>query len=182
MEIGWLWYIKGKAYSFYGLLTLDERSVECLVKTWGRYERKGQENRESWIENSCDEDLHCGELPSEQNLLEKGQTLVITLSPSVSLRIQSGTTSLCTAALCGCKTRGQGKAHGGCWTLRAARVESRPAVELPPWTTPASSPRAEGERPRKRYTAKVCPHPPPCILASYYSYSNPVRSTHWRHI
>lgn len=102
----------------------------------------------------------------------KGGHNSLFLLSSVLLRTRSGTTCLCTVALCECRMRGREKARGGCSTQRVVRTASHLAAVLRPWITPASLPRAEGVLPRKRYAAKDSPHPPPCIPDSIYLYQS----------
>lgn len=66
-------------------------------------------------------------------------------------RTPSDTTCPCTAALCAFRMKEQEKALGGCWIRKEGRTESHLAAELPPWTTTANWPGAEGGLQRRRY-------------------------------
>ena len=105
-----------------------------------------------WICTPMVEQIH--------TVLGKGQTqisvcLVLTgLFPLalffLSFRTPLDTTCRCTAALSACRTKGQARVHGGCWTQREGRMASRRDAGRLPWTTTASLPRAGEEQLRKR--------------------------------
>lgn len=69
MKIICLEYIKCEVAQ--SLVKINQQTESFLG--WNRPHLKEKVKSRRWIENSCYEDLHSGDIPSEQKLLEKGK-------------------------------------------------------------------------------------------------------------